>query len=193
MRIGILALQGGVEEHQAMLERLDADVVRVRRPHELEGLDGVVIPGGESSVMDRLARTFGLANPLMNAIAAGLPVMGTCAGLIYLAKEVHGLAPGQQTLGALDITVARNSFGNQQDSFETSLDVGPVKDFPAVFIRAPKVLGIGGEVAVVATLPDATIVGVRSGNLLGLSFHPESTPDVRVHQWWLEEFVGVRG
>ena len=182
MRIGILALQGGVEEHQARLERRDVDVVRVRRPHELEGLDGLVIPGGESSVMDRLARTFGLANPLMDAIAAGLPVMGTCAGLIYLAKEVHGLAPGQQTLGALDITVARNSFGNQQDSFET-----------AVFIRAPKVLGIGGEVAEVATLPDATIVGVRSGNLLGLSFHPESTNDARVHQWWFEEFVGVRG
>lgn len=190
MRIGILALQGGVEEHQEMLTQLGAQVVTVRRAAELEGLNGLVLPGGESSVIDRLARTLGVSTALYDAITKGLPVLATCAGMIYLAKDVQGKAPGQQTLGVLDISVDRNSFGSQQHSFETTLNVARVENAAAVFIRAPKVLDPKGT-QVVATLPDGAIVGVRQDHILALSFHPESTEDTRIHQWWLDEFVAT--
>lgn len=210
--VGVLSLQGGVAEHVGRLRELGAQVRRVRLPADLQGLGGLVIPGGESSVMDRLARRFGLDGPLRSAIRSGLPVLGTCAGLIYLSKRVEGLAPGQRTLGALDVTTVRNAFGNQQDSFETTLRLsGPTfGDLPgvaAVFIRAPLVVEVSSSVEVLATIPAAPvathnsglfptensvdpspqqrIVAVKQGNILALSFHPESTADPRLHAHWL--------
>jgi 5'-phosphate synthase pdxT subunit len=187
--VGVLALQGDFREHIAVLTSLGADAVGVRRPSELAGVSGLIIPGGESSVMDKLTRTFDLADPLKLAIADGLPVWGTCAGLIMLADTILDGIEGQQSLGGLEISVRRNAFGSQLDSFETDLDI-PVVGEPAlhaVFIRAPIVESASANVTALASLSDGRIVAVEQGNLLGTSFHPEMTGDARFHEYFLKK------
>lgn len=191
-RVGVLALQGGVAEHLAMLDALGARTRRVRRPADLEGLDALVLPGGESSTIDRLTRIFGLREPLVEAIWGGLPVLGTCAGLILLSSRIEDPAPGQQSLGLLDVAVARNAFGSQTASAEVRLpwagrvggsEGGSVR---AAFIRAPAVTAVGPDVEVLARHEDR-VVAVRQGSMLGISFHPELTGDTTVH----EELLGL--
>jgi 5'-phosphate synthase pdxT subunit len=186
-RVGVLALQGDFREHIAVLRGLGADAVPVRRASELEEIDGLVIPGGESSVMDKLARAFGVAEPLRQAIADGLPVYGTCAGLIMLADRILDGIAGQQSLGGLDVSVRRNAFGSQVDSFETDLDIPAVGEEPmhAVFIRAPIVESVGERATPLARVADGRVVAVEQGNLLGTSFHPEITGDTRFHEYFL--------
>lgn len=191
-RIGVLALQGDVREHARMLESLGASVSLVRRPTELTAVDGLVLPGGESGVMDRLARITGLREPLREAIAAGLPVLGTCAGLILLADRLLDGAPGQETLGGLDVSVRRNAFGSQADSFESVLDV-PALGPPAVrtaFIRAPLIERLGPRATVLAALPDGRVVAAEQGPVQGLAFHPEATGEQRFHRQLLERVRG---
>jgi 5'-phosphate synthase pdxT subunit len=187
-KVGVLALQGDFREHLMVLGELGADAVPVRRESELAGVAGLVIPGGESSVMDKLSRTFGLAEPLKARIAAGMPVYGTCAGLIMLADTVLDAIEGQQSLGGLDIAVRRNAFGNQLDSFETELVIPELGDPPvhAVFIRAPVVETVGPRAHALASLPDGRVVAVEQGNLLGTAFHPEMTDDYRFHARFLD-------
>ena len=186
-RVGVLALQGDFREHLAVLSSLGANAVPIRRPEELSSIDGLVIPGGESSVIDKLSRMFGLAEPLKAAIAGGLPVYGTCAGLIMLADTVLDAITGQQSFGGFDIAVRRNAFGSQVDSFETDVDVAVLGDPPmhAVFIRAPVVESVGDGVTVLGALDDGRMVAVEQGNLLGTSFHPEMTGDNRFHKYFL--------
>lgn len=188
-RVGVLALQGDVREHLRVLTGLGADAVPLRRASEIAEVDGLVIPGGESTVMDKLSRTFGVAEPLRAAIDAGLPVYGTCAGLIMLADRVLDGSPGQRTLGGLDVAVRRNAFGNQNDSFETDLDVPVVGEAPvhAVFIRAPVVAEVGPAATAIGTLDDGRVVAVEQGPLLGTSFHPEVTGEHRFHAHFLEK------
>lgn len=186
-RIGVLALQGDVREHARLLEQLGAQVTTVRRPAELAEVEGLVIPGGESTVIDRLARLTGLQGPLREAIAGGLPVLGTCAGLILLAARLEGAGPGQETFGGLDVCVRRNAFGRQTQSFETELLV-PVLEGPparAAFIRAPLIEEIGPDAELLAALPDGRAVAARQGRVMGLAFHPESTGETRFHQLFL--------
>ncbi|GAA0414380.1 5'-phosphate synthase pdxT subunit [Leifsonia naganoensis] len=187
LRVGVLALQGDFREHIAVLRGLGADAVPVRRPEEVAAIDGLVIPGGESSVMDKLSRAFGLAEPLREAIADGLPVYGTCAGLIMLADTIVDGIAGQQSLGGLDVAVRRNAFGSQVDSFETDLDVPAIGGEPmhAVFIRAPIVEAVGERATALARVDDGRVVAVQQGNLLGTSFHPEITGDTRFHEYFL--------
>ncbi|WP_127475076.1 pyridoxal 5'-phosphate synthase glutaminase subunit PdxT [Microbacterium sulfonylureivorans] len=187
-RVGVLALQGDVREHARVLTELGADVELVRRPAELASVDGLVIPGGESSVIDKLSRAFGMREPVRDAIAAGMPVYGTCAGMILLADRIIDGIEGQQTFGGLDVTVRRNAFGSQVDSFETDLDV-PVlggDSVHAVFIRAPLVEQAGDEVERLAQLDDGRIVAVRQGALLATAFHPEVTGEHRFHRLFLD-------
>jgi len=160
----------------------------VRRASELDDVAGLVIPGGESTVMDKLSRAFGLREPLVARIAEGMPVYGTCAGLIMLSDRVTDAIEGQQTLGGLDVTVRRNAFGNQNDSFETDLDIPQLGDPPvhAIFIRAPAVTEVGPAAEVLAALDDGRVVAVEQGNLLGTAFHPEVTDDLRFHRRFLE-------
>ncbi|KAB1642578.1 pyridoxal 5'-phosphate synthase glutaminase subunit PdxT [Gulosibacter chungangensis] len=189
-RIGILGLQGGVREHATLVESLDAQPVQIRKPADLLGPDGarvdaLILPGGESSVIDRLARMFGLDVPLKELIGQGLPTLGTCAGLILLAKNIENPAPGQQSLGVLDITVNRNAFGPQVESAEADLatEWGAIR---AAFIRAPQIVSVDGvDARVMARFGDA-IVGVEQGNVLGVSFHPELTGDTVLHRRLLE-------
>jgi pyridoxal 5'-phosphate synthase pdxT subunit len=182
--VGVLALQGDFREHLAVLRGLGAEAVPVRRERELDGVDGLVIPGGESTVMDKLSRAFGLREPLRARIAAGMPVYGTCAGLIMLSDRVLDTLPDQQTLGGLDVTVRRNAFGNQLDSFETDLDVAVLGAPPvhAAFIRAPIVEEVGPAATAIAALEDGRVVAVQQGNLIGTSFHPEITGETRFHE-----------
>lgn len=192
--IGVLALQGDVREHVAALEASGASTVLVRRERELKDLDGIVLPGGESTTIDKLLRAFDLAGPLRGRIAEGLPAYGSCAGMILLADRLLDGIPGQQTLGGLDITVRRNAFGRQVDSFETDLTIDGIDDsttrpMHGVFIRAPWVEEVGPAATVlgaVATGPAAgRIVAVRHGRLLATSFHPEVTGDTRVHRMFV--------
>jgi 5'-phosphate synthase pdxT subunit len=193
-RVGVLALQGDFREHLAVLTALGAVAVPVRRPDELASVSGLVIPGGESTVMDKLSRTFGMAEPLRAAVDAGLPVYGTCAGLIMLAdRVVDGPASqhltGQRTIGGLDVAVRRNAFGGQNESFETDLLV-PVVGVPpvhAVFIRAPVVAEVGPLATAIGVLDDGRVVAVEQGNLLGTSFHPEVTGELRFHARFLDK------
>jgi len=187
VRIGVLALQGDFREHLAVMTSLGAEAITVRRESELASVDGLIIPGGESSVMDKLSRAFGLAEPLRAAVEAGLPVYGTCAGLIMLADTILDGMKGQQSIGGLDVAVRRNAFGSQRDSFEEDLDVpvldgGPVH---AVFIRAPVVESVGPRATSLGTLEDGRVVAVEQGDLLGTSFHPEMTHDYRFHEYFL--------
>lgn len=187
-RVGVLALQGDVREHVRVLTDLGAEVTKVRRPEELAEVDGLVLPGGESSVIDKLSRAFGMREPVREAIAAGMPVYGTCAGLILLADRITDGIEGQQTFGGLDVTVRRNAFGSQVDSFEVDLDI-PALGEPAVhavFIRAPLVEQAGEGVERLATLDDGRVVAVRQGTLLGTSFHPEVTGEHRFHALFLD-------
>lgn len=187
-RVGVLALQGDFREHAALLRSLGAEVALVRRPEELEAVSGLVIPGGESTVMDKLGRTFELAEPISARIRAGMPVFGTCAGLIMLAREILDAATGQQSLGVLDISVRRNAFGSQQESFEVALDVPEFGQPPvaAVFIRAPIVERVGPGIDVLARLSDGRIVAVAEGSIMGTSFHPEMNGEPRFHRRFLD-------
>lgn len=191
--VGVLALQGDFREHLAVLRSLGAESVPVRRPEELDGIGGLIIPGGESSVIDKLSRLFGLAEPLKAAIANGLPVYGTCAGLIMIANTIEDAIPGQQSLGGLDVVVRRNAFGSQLDSFETDIDIPALGEPPvhAVFIRAPVVESVGSAVKILGQLADGRIVAVEQGNLLGTSFHPEITGDTRFHGYFLRKIQTV--
>ena len=191
--VGVLALQGDFREHLAVLAELGARAVPVRRERELAEVDGLVIPGGESTVMDKLARSFGLAEPLQERIAAGLPVYGTCAGLILLADTVLDAVPGQRSFGGLDVTVRRNAFGPQADSFEADLDVEGFDGPPvhAAFIRAPIVERVGDKARAIATVGDGRVVAVRQGNLLGTSFHPEITGETRFHRAFLDTVLAA--
>lgn len=184
--VGVLALQGGVAEHVELLETLGVSAVLVKKPEDLQRCDALVLPGGESTTIDRLTRIFGLRQPLIDAIGAGLPTLGTCAGLILLATDIEDPAANQQTLGLLDVTVARNAFGSQVDSAETELawahEPDPVR---AAFIRAPIITRTGPGVQVLATYRNR-VVGVRQGNILGISFHPELTGDTTIHRQLLE-------
>jgi len=186
-RVGVLALQGDVREHLAVLTALGADARPVRRPEELAAVEGLVLPGGESSVIDKLARAFGLFEPIRAAIADGMPMYGTCAGLILLADRVDGAITGQQTFGGIDARVARNAFGSQTQSFETDLAVPTLGDPPvhAVFIRAPAVVEWGQDAEPLASLPDGRVVAIEQGALLGTAFHPESTGETRFHERFL--------
>ena len=187
-RVGVLALQGDVREHVRVLTDLGAEVTTVRRPAELAAIDGLVLPGGESSVIDKLSRAFGMREPVRDAIATGMPVYGTCAGLILLADRITDGIVGQQTFGGLDVTVRRNAFGSQVDSFEVDLDVPALGEPPvhAVFIRAPLVEEAGDGVERLAVLDDGRVVAVRQGSLLGTSFHPEVMGEHRFHALFLD-------
>ncbi len=185
-RVGVLALQGDVREHDRALRAAGADTVHVRRVADLDGLDGLVLPGGESTTISRLLQVFELLEPLREQVAGGLPVYGSCAGMILLADRVLDGRPDQQGLGGLDVVVRRNAFGRQVDSFETDLAFSGVGDVHAVFIRAPWVESTGSDVEVLAAVPGdgpaaGRVVAVRQGPLLATSFHPELTGDDRVH------------
>lgn len=190
--IGVFALQGDVREHLAALAAVGAEAMPVRRPEELAAVDGLVLPGGESTTMSRLSTIFGLLEPIRARIAAGMPVYGSCAGMIMLARTVLDGRPDQQSFGGIDMVVRRNAFGRQVDSFETDLDVAGVPGGPvhAVFIRAPWVEEAGERVEVLARVSggpaDGRIVAVRQGRLLATSFHPELTGDLRVHGLFAE-------
>jgi pyridoxal 5'-phosphate synthase pdxT subunit len=190
--VGVLALQGDVREHLATLPELGAEAVTVRRPEELAEVDALVVPGGESTTMARLAARFGLLEPLRAAVAGGLPVYGSCAGMIMLADRLLDAPADQVTVGGLDVTVRRNAFGRQVDSFESQVEVDGVAGGPvhAVFIRAPWVEQAGEGVQVLGRVvggpADGRIVAVRQGNLVATSFHPELTGDRRVHALFVD-------
>jgi len=199
--IGVLALQGDVREHRAMLERAGAHALAVRRPEEVERVDGIVIPGGESTTISKLARAFGVLDPRRAALHAGLPGFGTCAGMIMLADHIEAGTAGQETFGGLDVVVRRNAFGRQVDSFEADLALDfeehPLqRPFRAMFIRAPWVEKVGSSVEVVARVSVVhrgagagavgRIVAVRQANLLATSFHPEITGDPRIHAMFVD-------
>jgi 5'-phosphate synthase pdxT subunit len=189
--IGVLAVQGDVREHLRTLTDLGVTAVTVRRTSELEAVDGLVIPGGESTTMAKLARTFDLFEPVRKRIEDGMPAFGTCAGMIMLADRIEDGAQGQETLGGLDITVRRNAFGRQVDSFEGDLDFAGL-DAPvhAIFIRAPWVEAVGDDVEVLARVEQGEaagrIVAVRQGSLMATSFHPEVGGDPRVHRLFVD-------
>ena len=192
--VGVLALQGDVREHLAALREAGAEARPVRRPEELHALDGIVLPGGESTTIDKLSRIFEVREPLVKRLESGLPAFGSCAGMILLADRIVDAAPGQQTFGGIDMTVRRNAFGRQVDSFESDLRLagldGPLH---AVFIRAPWVEEVGDGVEVLARVESGPASGravaVRQGSLLATSFHPEISGDHRIHQLFIEELV----
>ena len=183
MKIGVLALQGAFREHIKMLHRLGVETAEVRLPADLAGLDGLIIPGGESTTIGKLAVMYGLMEPLRQ-FAAEKPIWGTCAGMIFMAKEI---GRDQPLLGVMDIVVERNAFGRQVDSFEVGLEIAglPNGPFPAVFIRAPKLVEAKGETQVLARLADGTAVAAQEGNWLVTSFHPELTEDSRLHAYFV--------
>ncbi|MBI5932795.1 MAG: pyridoxal 5'-phosphate synthase glutaminase subunit PdxT [Chloroflexi bacterium] len=188
MKIGVLALQGDFAEHIAMLKRLGAEGVEVRLPKHLEGLQGLIIPGGESTTIGKLAVAYDLMEPL-RAFAKDHAVWGTCAGAIFLSKDARREQP---LLKVMDITVQRNAFGAQVDSFEADLDIAELKQatdtthpYHAVFIRAPIIESVGGDARILSALPDGRIVAAQEGHLLATSFHPELTNDARFHKYFL--------
>jgi 5'-phosphate synthase pdxT subunit len=184
MKIGVLALQGDFIEHELMVRRLGVEIIEVRLPRDLDGLDGVIMPGGESTTFAKLAVRFDLMDPLRQFAKRGNAVWGTCAGLIFLAKDI---GRDQPTLGLMDLKVKRNAFGRQVDSFTTDLNLPAIGDgpFPGVFIRAPIIESVGPDVQTLCQLDDGTIVAARQGNMLVTSFHPELTEDTRVHAYFL--------
>ena len=188
MKIGVLAIQGDFAEHIVMLKRLGAETIEVRLPSQLDGLDGLIVPGGESTTIGKLAVDFGLMEPLreFGKIHA---IWGTCAGAIFLSKDARR---DQPLLGLMDITVERNAFGRQVDSFEVDLDIEPLKQatrsdapFHAVFIRAPIIVSVQGDARILSALQDGRIVAAQQGKLLATSFHPELTQDLRFHEYFL--------
>ncbi len=195
VRIGVLALQGDFREHQLMLHDCGARPVPVRRPSDLEGLDGLIIPGGESTTMGRLMVDFGLRGPILRRAGEGMAVFGTCAGMVLMAKEAVGAArlgdQSQPLLGLMDLVVQRNGFGRQRESFEVDLAVPALGEEPlrAVFIRAPYVERAGRGVTVLASV-DGKAVLCRQDRFLAAAFHPEVTDDARLHRYFLQEVVG---
>lgn len=194
MKIGVLSLQGDFIEHIHMLRQLGVETSEIRLPQQLDSLSALIIPGGESTTIGKLAASYGLIEP-MRRFAAQKPVWGTCAGMIFLAKKTNSHQP---LLGVMDIEVQRNAFGRQIDSFETAivvptLDNGKARPFPAVFIRAPKIIAVNGKATVLATLPDQTVVAAREGKWLATSFHPELTGDLRFHRYFLNMISGSPG
>lgn len=191
MRIGVLALQGAFIEHINILRRLGVEAVEVRLPEDLEGLDGLIIPGGESTTIGKLAERFGLMEP-MKSFAGEKPVWGTCAGMIFMARDVRsGAGHDQPLLGVMDIVVDRNAFGRQVDSFITPLTVpvfenGQREGFPAVFIRGPRLVDATGNARVIARLEDGTPVAAQEGHWLVTAFHPELTDDTRFHEYFVK-------
>ena len=190
MKIGVLASQGAFAEHIAKLRQLEVEAVPVRLPEELEGLDGLIIPGGESTSIGRLMRDYQLTEEIRDQAKKGLPVFGTCAGMILLAKTNSDAYPGP--LGLMDITIRRNAFGRQKESFETELSVPALGEtpFPGVFIRAPLIEQANGQVEILARLAGGTMVAARQGKLLALAFHPELTDDLRFHRYFLDIVAG---
>ena len=193
LRIGILGLQGDFEAHLKALRKaaealnLDVEGIIVKLPQHLSDLDGIILPGGESTTIGKLMVLYGLKEPLQHMISQGVPFWGTCAGLILLARETDNALAGQPLLASLDIRVCRNAFGSQRESFETDLSVPELGEAPfhAFFIRGPSISEVGPEVKVLATLDDGTIVAVRQGSLLGTAFHPEVAGDPRFHDYFL--------
>ena len=189
---GVLAVQGDVREHLTALAECDVVARPVRRPEEIAEVDALVLPGGESTTIDKLTRAFDLREPILDRLKSGMPAYGSCAGMILLADRVVDAIDGQQTFGGIDMTVRRNAFGRQVESFETDLAVAGVEGDPvrAVFIRAPWVEQVGDDVEVLAAVAEGPaagrIVAVRQGNLLATSFHPEITGDTRVHRLFCE-------
>ncbi|GAC1328329.1 MAG: pyridoxal 5'-phosphate synthase glutaminase subunit PdxT [Chloroflexota bacterium] len=193
LTVGVLAVQGDFAEHAAMLRRAsqdtgrDVEIREVRMPRDVIGLDGLIVPGGESTTIGKLLVAYGLEEPIRLAATAGMPVWGTCAGMILLARDIVGGEPDGR-IGLVDVTVRRNAFGRQVDSFETDLDVkGLDAPLHAVFIRAPLVERVGDAVETLATLPDGRIVAARQGQMLATAFHPELTPDTSLHAWFIEQ------
>jgi 5'-phosphate synthase pdxT subunit len=188
MKVGVLALQGDVREHVSALAACGISPIEVKRPEELSEVDALVLPGGESTTISQLCEIFGLFEPIKARISAGMPTYGSCAGMILLADEILDAKEGQKTFGGLDITVRRNAFGRQVDSFETDIDFADGSDqlIRAVFIRAPWVEKTGSEIQVLAAV-DAHPVAVRSQTLLATSFHPELTGDHRIHRYFIEQ------
>ena len=189
--IGVLAMQGAFIEHMHALARLGVAGREVRLPEDLAAVDALIIPGGESTTIGKLMVTYGLVGPVREAATAGMPVWGTCAGMILLAKDIGGLA--QPLIGVMDIVVERNAFGRQLDSFETDLAIpalGP-EPFPAVFIRAPLIRAVTGDADVLARLDDGRIVAARQGRLLATAFHPELTRDDRLHRYFIAQVAGL--
>jgi 5'-phosphate synthase pdxT subunit len=193
MRIGVLALQGAFAEHVAVLQRLGVEAVEVRLPEQLKGLDGLIMPGGESTSITNLMAKYKFIKPIMRLVNTGFPIFGTCAGMIVLAGELSD-AGGVKPAGAMSIKVRRNAFGRQVDSFETDLEISAIgkEPFHAVFIRAPLIESVGPGVEVLAELPDGTVIAARQGKLLVTSFHPELTEDTRFHQYFLDIVSGKR-
>lgn len=190
MRVGVLASQGAFAEHIAVLRQMGVEAIPVRLPRDLEGLDGLIIPGGESTTISRLMRSCDLMDRIRDLAQNGLPVFGTCAGMILLARKISD--SDAEPLGVMDIVVRRNAFGRQRESFETELSI-PIlgeKPFPAVFIRAPIIERINNRVEILARLDDGTIVAAREGKLLASAFHPELTDDLRFHQYFLDIVTG---
>ena len=190
MKIGVLALQGAFREHIKILERLGVEAVEVRLPEQLVDLDGLIIPGGESTTIGKLAVMYDLMEPLRD-FAERKPVWGTCAGMIFMAKKI---GQDQPLLGVMDIVVERNAFGRQVDSFETPLDVPRIgtngTPFSAVFIRAPRLVSAEEDAEIIATLPDGSAVAAQQGNMLVTSFHPELTNDTRFHEYFVSMIEG---
>lgn len=188
--VGVLSLQGDFREHLQSFERLGIPAIAVKRRSELDSVSGLVLPGGESTTIGKLARIFDLFNPIVDAIQGGLPVFGTCAGLIMLADQITDGIVGQETFGGLDVVVQRNAFGNQLDSFEVDLPFTGIADHVhAAFIRAPLITKVGPAAEVVASLEDGRVVGVVQGNRLGISFHPEVTGEDRIHRYFYDALV----
>jgi len=188
--VGVLGLQGDFREHLQAFDRLGISSVLVKRPAELSEVSGLVIPGGESTTIGKLARIFDVFEPIKTAISEGLPVFGTCAGLIMLADQITDGITGQETFGGLDVVVQRNAFGHQLDSFEVDLPfVGINGNVHAAFIRAPLISSVGELATVVASLEDGRVVGVTQGNRLGISFHPEVTGEDRIHSYFYDALV----
>ncbi|MEY4554521.1 MAG: hypothetical protein RL197_948 [Actinomycetota bacterium] len=188
--VGVLGLQGDFREHLQAFDRLGISAVLVKRTTELSDVSGLVIPGGESTTIGKLARIFDIFEPIKTAVSEGLPVFGTCAGLILLADEITDGIAGQETFGGLDVVVQRNAFGHQLDSFEVDLPfVGINGNVHAAFIRAPLISSVGKLATVVASLEDGRVVGVTQGNRLGISFHPEVTGEDRIHSYFYDALV----
>ncbi|SHK11171.1 pyridoxal phosphate synthase yaaE subunit [Alicyclobacillus tolerans] len=188
MKIGVVAVQGAFREHQRMLNQLGVDTIEIKRSQHLENLNGIVLPGGESTSIGKLMREYGLIEPIREMVQQGTPIFGTCAGMIVMAKTISS---GEEPhLAVMDVTVSRNSFGRQKDSFEADLDMDVIGStpFPAVFIRAPHIESVGENVRVLSRY-QGRIVAVQEKHCLAISFHPELTDDSRIHQYFLEKIV----